>query len=210
MANRFQHLLLGRSSICRQLNRVVYCLALLLPCYDLRAESSGSIKDVDTELFEFGLTVGVINKQDFGSEFVVGFNGTFKASEDFFLQLNYLQTDVGVSSYEKISSVGRLTGDRMFRHYDLVVGLNIFQGEVFGDGAGLSSLYLVGGVGDTSFLDKSGFTYTLGIGYQMALSRRSTLRFDYRDYLYNTKVLTGDSEELSIDVHMSAGWSWLF
>ena len=210
MANWFQYLLLVRCNVCRQFRVLAYCFGLLLPCQGVWAENSGSTKDVDSELFELGLTAGVLNIQDFGSEFVTGVNGTFRASEDFFLQINYLQADVGLSSFEK-KVIGKIAPDRAFKHYDLLVGYNLFQGEVFyGSGSGLSSLYLVAGVGDTSFGGESGFTYTFGAGYQMALSRRFALRFDYRDYLYNTSLLTGDSEELTVDAHMSIGLSWQF
>lgn len=209
MANRLQHVLLKR--FIKRLSVIAtVSVGVLTPWQASFADDIGSTKDIDTEFFDLGLTAGVINIENFGSELIMGLSGTFKATEDFFLQLNYQQADAGYSSYEKALDIS-LRPDRTYKHYDLLLGYNVFQGEVFsGKAAGLSSLYLVAGVGDTAFGSDSAFTYTFGLGYQMALSRRTMLRLDYRDYMYESSLDTGDSEELVVDVHMSAGLSWLF
>ncbi|TVZ39083.1 outer membrane beta-barrel protein [Alteromonadaceae bacterium 2753L.S.0a.02] len=193
METRFQHLLLGG------------ILTVALGSSSAGVAASG----MDREFIDAGVFAGLINIQDFGSEWALGANLTFKATEDFFLQFNFLQAEAGLSSFEK--SQGRLFSgsDRNFQHYDLLVGYNLFQSEFIALGApNLSSLYVVGGVGDTGFGGEQSFTYTLGTGYQVAFARNYIVRLDYRDYVYTTNLITEDKT-----VHnglISLGFSYLF
>lgn len=174
-------------------------------------EQNSETSEIRNEVFELGVTVGWINIADFNSETTLGLSATFTASEDFFLQYNYFQADASASSYE--SSQTRLFDgkDRTFRHFDLLVGYNLFQGEFFPTGprARLSALYLVGGVGDTQFGGESSFSYTAGIGYQLALTRRFILRMDYRSYIYTSNLIT-DEDKTVISTQLSSGLSYLF
>lgn len=164
---------------------------------------------IDNEFFEVGVSTGILDVEDFTSEVTVGLNATFRATESFFLQSNYFQADVSHSSVEQ-GPQGPFTGDRQYSHFNLLLGYNVFQGEVFrGKYAGLSSLYVLGGVGDTEFLDESNFTYVYGIGYQMALLRRLSLRFDYYHYQYDS-IVTDQLENSINNTHFSVGASWLF
>lgn len=186
----------------------VVTVCCLLCGVHARADDSGTGK-IDTEFFELGFTAGVINIEDFTSEISVGLSSTFRATENFFLQFNWLKTDVSLSSVEE-SSQGAFTGSRAYQHYNFLLGYNLFQGEIFrGSRSGLSSFYGVIGVGDTEFLDESNFTYVYGLGYQTALSRRYTLRFDYRNYLYDSVVVSED-EKSTVNANFSVGLSWLF
>lgn len=164
---------------------------------------------IDTEFFELGATSGILNVKDFTSELTFGFNTTFKTTENFFLQFNYLQGDISKSSVEQ-GAQGAYSGDRTYTHFNLLLGYNLFQGEIFrGKFSGLSSLYTVIGVGDTEFLDESNFTYVAGLGYQLALTRRYNLRFDYRNYFYDSVVIDQD-ETSTTNSHITVGLGWLF
>ncbi|MGB3611511.1 MAG: outer membrane beta-barrel domain-containing protein [Cellvibrio sp.] len=169
------------------------------------------ISNINNEVFELGIFAGIINIEDFGSEFAPGISATFRASEDFFIQYNYLQADVSPSSYEK--NQGKLFDgdDRTFRHYDLLIGYNLFQGEFFPSPpkANLSSLYLVAGVGDTEFGGESSLTYTLGIGYQLSLTRRFALQFDFRDYIYQSTLVSDEKRSVGA-AQISSGVKFLF
>ncbi|MEM9102318.1 MAG: outer membrane beta-barrel domain-containing protein [Pseudomonadota bacterium] len=169
-----------------------------------------STLDIDSEYFDAGIYVGTINIDDFTSEILIGTNATFKATEDFFLQFNYLRADTTLSSFER--SQGRLFegSDRVFNHFDLLLGANLLQGEFFflGNSAKLASLYIVAGVGDTDFGDESSFTYTIGSGFQIALTRSLLLRIDYRDHIYKSNLISED--EITHNIQLSAGLSILF
>lgn len=206
MENRFQHFLLTTK---------LTLACLLLATHAGAEEMSGAPSEVEegstinNEVFELGVTAGIINIADFGSEFTLGISATFKASEDFFLQYNLFQTDAALSSYE--NSQGKLFDDRSFRHYDLLVGYNLYQGELYLNSpeAKLSALYLVGGVGDTQFGGEETFTYTLGVGYQIAMTRRFILRFDYRSYIYTSNLIADENKTVN-STHFSSGLSYLF
>ena len=171
---------------------------------------SPDARSIDTEYFDVGVFTGVLNIEDFSSELLIGVNATFNADENFFMQLNYLQTDSSSSSFEE--SQGELFSgdDRVFRHFDFLVGYNLLQGEHFFSQptAKLSSLYLVAGIGDTDFGGESGFNYTVGLGYQMMLTRDILLRVDYRNYIYKTNLIGDD--KFTNNTQLSAGVSYLF
>lgn len=175
--------------------------------------NAGELK-VNSELFDVGLTAGIINLEDFPAEFLVGASVTFRASESFFLQYNYVQSDISRSSIEKNqgSQDYALGDDRSFKHYDLLLGYNLFQGEFFaGEGAAhLSSLYVVGGIGNTDFGSEENFSYTLGLGYQVEFNRKYVLRLDYRDYIYETALIVGDGEDTVHNTQLSVGLGYLF
>ncbi|MEX1033373.1 MAG: outer membrane beta-barrel domain-containing protein [Cellvibrionaceae bacterium] len=176
-----------------------------------QAEDDVQASDLNSEVFELGLFAGVLNIGDFASEWVVGVSGTFHASEDFFLQYNYLQTDADLSSFEESQGSFFSGDDRNFAHYDLLVGYNIFQGEMYPDQgvANLSALYLVGGVGDTQFGDEESFTYTVGAGYRVAFARRYILHVDYRNYIYESSLIRGE-EKFTQNSQFSVGVNYLF
>jgi len=166
--------------------------------------------NIDTEYFDVGVFTGILNIEDFNSELVTGINMTFNANEDFFIQFNYLEADASLSSFEL--SQGRLFAgnDRKFTHFDFLLGYNLFLGEHFMSDTNtrLSSMYLVAGVGDTEFGGEESFTYTLGLGYQVALQRNILVRIDFRDYIYKTNII-GENNSTH-NTQLSAGVSFLF
>lgn len=206
MDNRFQFVLLTARA---------FGLAASLACAPAvlaqETNSSMDISDINNEVFELGIFFGIINVEDFSSEYVPGISATFRASEDFFIQYNYLEAEISLSSYE--NSQGQLFGgdDRTFSHYDLLIGYNLFQGEFFRspNNAKLSTLYTVAGVGDTEFGGESSFTYTLGIGYEVALSRHIGIHVDFRDYIYQSSLITDDKRMVNT-TQISVGAKYLF
>lgn len=209
----FRHAPLATAGARKRANKLSAIACALLFSFgnvaNAQTDSSVDASDLDSEVFKLGLFTGVLNIGDFGSEWVTGLSATFQASEDFFLQYNYLQTDADLSSFEE--SQGRYFSDRSFVHYDLLVGYNLFQGEIYQrEGiANLSSLYLVGGVGDTRFGDEESFTITYGLGYQIAAWRRVILNVDYRNYLYESSLIRGE-ERTTQNTQFSVGINYLF
>ncbi len=187
---------------------VLACSSLSFPAH---SQNDTQISDVNSEVFELGLFAGVLNIGDFTSEFVIGLSAGFQASEDFFVQYNYLQTDADLSSFERSQGSFFSGSDRQFVHYDLLVGYNLFQGEMFPTegAANLSSFYLVAGVGDTQFGDEESFTYTYGVGYQMLVGKHYVVRADYRNYLYESSLIRGE-EKTTDNAQFSIGLNYLF
>ena len=203
---RFQFFLL-------KVNAVIFLAALCLVPAAL-ADEEGEALNINNEVFELGVFAGIINIEDFTSELAPGISATFRASEDFFIQYNYLQTNVSLSSAEKNLSVGETyvpNGSRKFSHYDLLLGYNLFQGEFFPSPAktSLSALYVVAGVGDTEFGGESSMTYTVGVGYQVAIFRRVGLHFDFRDYIYSSSLVSAKDRRVNT-TELSVGLKFLF
>ncbi len=174
------------------------------------SDTTNDSVSIDSEYFDVGLFTGILNIEDFNSEFIVGGNVTFNANENFFMQFNYFQTDASFSSYEKIEAPYFTGSDRDFTHFDFLVGYNLFLGEQFfiDKKAKLSSLYIVAGVGDTDFGGEGSFTYIAGIGYQVALKRSVLMRVDFRDYIYNTNIIGEDTTVHNTS--LTASLSYLF
>lgn len=190
-------------------------IILLGSVHSVKAESSETMPDydtdkIDTEYFDVGIFTGVLNIEDFNSEFVTGFSTTFNANENYFVQFNYLQSDASLSSFERSQGALFSGSDRTFSHFDFLVGYNLLQGEHFfsGNKANLSSLYLVSGVGDTEFGGENSFTYTLGVGYQVAIKRDILIKFDFRDYIYKTNLI-GENKSTH-NTQLSAALSYSF
>ena len=204
MATRVQHILLNFAIVAVTIGFV--------PNQGIAQSDQREVNasDLNTEYFDVGLVAGIVNLQDFPSEVVYGLSATFRSSEDFFLQFNYAQANVSLSSYEK--NQGRLFSgdDRIYQHYDFLVGYNIFQGEFFtsGTNANLSALYAVAGIGDTDFGGEASFTYTLGVGYQVAFKRLVIFRLDYRNFFYSSNLLL--ESETTQNSQLTLGVSYLF
>lgn len=203
MDNRLQYILL----IVRNLS---FIFALLFSTLSSPVFAQNKVRG---EIIDFGVNIGMIAIEDFPTSEALGANLTFRATEDFFLQLNVMQaSSVELSSFEKQPGQGKLFDDRNFLHYDVLIGYNIFQGEFFtGEKtANLSALYAVAGVGETEFGQESRIATTIGLGYQVAFNRRYILRLDFRDYISRRNINQGDDDALTHNFHFSAGFSYLF
>jgi outer membrane beta-barrel protein len=208
MDNRFQFVLLTIKAVALA---TAFLHAPVLLADD--GTEKTDISDINNEVFELGVFAGIINIEDFGSELAPGVSLTFRASEDFFIQSNYLQADVSLSAYEASPNQDPyFSGDkRTFTHYDLLIGYNLFQGEFFPSPASakLSALYVVAGVGETEFGGESSFTYTLGFGYEVAIARHLGVHIDFRDYLYQSILISAEKRMVSA-AQVSIGAKYLF
>lgn len=177
---------------------------------------AGEKLKVNNELFDLGLTAGTLSVEDFPTEIISGFNATFRATEDFFLQYNYFQTELGQSSLESnpVSETLAIGGGRKVKHFGLLVGYSLFQGEFFSSrsstGAHMSALNIVTGIGDTHLGEEENFTFTFGFGYQIEFYRKYVVRFDYRNHTYETTLIQGEDTEKAHATQMSVSGSWLF
>jgi outer membrane beta-barrel protein len=217
MDNRFQHVLLSVKAaaitsalLLAPVSHAAEATALETPA-EAPVEQKTAI-DIDNEVFELGVFAGVLNIEDFGSQFFApGISAKFRASEDFFIEYNYLKATVTPSSYENSQGKFISGDDRTFKHYDLLVGYNLFQGEFFPttDKANLSTFYLVAGVGDTEFGGEANMTYTLGLGYEVALTRSILFHFDFKDYIYKSNLVL-DKERSVSATQISTGLKYAF
>jgi outer membrane beta-barrel protein len=165
-----------------------------------------SVADIDTENWEVGAFIGSISVQDFGVNFVYGGRLAYHITEDFFAELSIGTADAGVSSYERVTGIKLLTkGQREFSYYDLSFGWNVLPGEVFfgGNRAYNTALYLIGGVGSTSFAGDERFTVNVGAGARILLQDGLALRLDVRDRILAVDVFGEDKRTHNFEAALS-------
>lgn len=165
---------------------------------------------VDRDFFELGFYAGVLNIQDFSSDALIGLRGTVYATEDFFLHFDIASADASESRFEEAQGELVDDKDRRYDYYDLLVGYNIYSGEVFPQAASatLSNLYLVAGVGNTAFGGEENFTYILGAGFKVEVLTDWYWSVDLRNHFYKSDLIKED--EAAHNVEFSSGISYLF
>lgn len=216
MENRLQHIFLKFSGIC--IFSALLPVSLAQGSEVTSAEnvnspmSSTSAVDykgnIDTEFFELGAFVGIINIEDFTSEEVYGVRTAFHASEDIFLEFNYATASVSDSSFEK--KTNSLTEDRDYTYYDFLFGYKLFPGEVFPSKqrSSISSFHIVTGVGHTEFGGEENFTYIIGLGYRVGITQQIVWNMDVRNHIYTSNLSKDDGTVHNID--FTTGVSYLF
>lgn len=205
MGNWFQYIFLKKSFIVAM---------VVFSAWSEAAKKSSSIEgSVNNEFFEFGVSFGVLNIEDFGGEPMVGIQSTFHATEDFFIEYGYQVSDVSLTSFEQSQDpFFDGSGERRFSHYDLKLGYTLFHGETllgWHDMPRFSSLYVVAGVGEVQFGGESSLAYTLGLGYKLAVTRNIVARVDFKDYIYQSSLID-DEKRVTHNTYFSMGLSYLF
>lgn len=144
---------------------------------------------IDSEFLEIGAYMGILSIEDFGSATVTGAKLSFHATEDFFLQANYGQSEAGLSALEANEDIYSFI-DRDYSYYNLLVGYNLFPGESFITQKLTlnSTFYLVAGAGNTNLAEDQYFTVTLGSGYRIILKDWLTFNIDMRDHSFKSEI----------------------
>jgi outer membrane beta-barrel protein len=142
--------------------------------------------------FEVGVFGGTFGTQNFGASGVAGLRLGYHVTEDFFFEAAMAQTSVSDEAFRQILP-GGLFVDRKekLRYTNLSVGWNILPGEVFiGRGRALAStLYVIGGIGTTKFVDQSRQTFNFGLGTRIFLRDWAALQVDMRDHIFKLDIL---------------------
>ncbi len=148
--------------------------------------------DIDSENFEFGVYTGFISIEDFSSSSTVGARLAFHVNENIFIEANYAQATAGETSFEVLSGgLPFLTdSEREYTYYDLSAAYN-FNGEVFLTKSIVinTDFFLIVGAGSTEFGADERFTVNAGAGYRLLVTDYLSVRFDVRDYLFNSDII---------------------
>ncbi len=170
------------------------------------------IAGIDTENFEIGASAGLFSVEDFESNPLSVAHLTYHITEDFFAQARYGQSNLGESSFDRLSGGASLLGDEddQVSFYDLSLGINLFPGEAFiwDRWAVNSSFYLIGGVGSTNFASSERFTVNGGVGYRMIANDFISFNFQVRDHVFDTEI-TGEKKSTH-NIELTAGLSVFF
>ncbi len=161
---------------------------------------------IDREDFEIGPYVGIMSIEDFGSDVSYGVRLAYHITEGFFVEGTAGQSEGGLTSFEELSGGARLITDsqRTMTYYNLNLGYNILPGEVFiGEGRAYNTnLYLIAGLGSTSFAGDDRFTVNVGAGYRFLLSDSIALHLDFRDHLFDIDLLGEEKTAHNLEAHV--------
>ena len=167
---------------------------------------------IDTENFEIGAFVGVLNIEDFESSLLYGGKLTYHLSESFFFEAGVGFAEGGETSFEKLAgNVEVLTdSERDYSYYSINLGYNVLPGEAFltENYAFNTNFYLIAGAGATDFAGDTRFTLNAGAGYQVLLTDSVAVQIGVRQHYYRIDVL--GAEKTSMNTEVSTGLSVFF
>ncbi len=170
------------------------------------------VDKLDSENFELGAFAGMMNVEDFGTNFVYGIKATYHVSEALFVEGNYAQSRMGQTSFELLSGGAQLLTDaqRDLKYYNLSVGYTLFPGESFvgSKWAFKSNLFVVVGAGATDFGGDQRFTVNGGVGYALYLTDWLALNMSARDHVFSSDLL-GASKTVH-NIEFTVGFSIFF
>lgn len=142
--------------------------------------------------FEIGLFAGTYSTQNFGTAGAFGARLGYDITEDFFVEAAYGRTKVSDKTFRQVLPGGVFSKEQeTLSYYDLSVGYNFLPGEVFigKNWAMASTMYVVGGVGNTTFDSQRMQTWNFGVGAKLFLADWVALRADVRDHIFTLDLL---------------------
>ena len=142
--------------------------------------------------FEIGLFGGTYSSQNFGTSGAFGARLGYDVTEDFFVEATYGLSKVSDKEFRQILPGGIFTAEQeKLKYYDLSLGYNFLPGEVFigKNWAKASTMYVIGGVGSTSFDSQRMQTSNFGVGAKLFLADWVALRADVRDHIFTLDLL---------------------
>jgi len=161
---------------------------------------------IDTEDFEVGIFAGQMSVEDFGVNTVLGARFAYHITEGFFVELAAGATETGETSFERLSGAAQLLTDseRDYSYYNLSLGYNILPGEGFvGRGRAMNTaLYVIGGVGSTSFAGDDRFTVNVGLGIRLMPLDWLAVHADVRDHVFDISLLGQEKTAHNLEAHV--------
>lgn len=159
---------------------------------------------IDTEDFEATIFMGLLSVEDFGANFVTGARFTYHINEDIFVEGSLGSSTAGQTSYERLSGGTPLltSSQRDILYYDVSIGYNLLPGESFltRNTSFNSALYLIAGVGSTTFAGADRLTLNLGGGFRLLATDWLALHVDVRDHIFNIDILAEDKTAHNLEL----------
>lgn len=160
---------------------------------------------IDTEDFEATAFTGLFSVEDFGVNLVFGARLAYHLNEDLFVEGTLGFSKAGQTSYERISGTPLpvLSGNNSnITYLNVSLGYNLLPGEGFltQKTSFNTALYLVAGIGSTTFGGADRLTLTLGGGYRILATDWLALHISVRDHLFNINILAEDKTANNFEV----------
>jgi outer membrane beta-barrel protein len=147
---------------------------------------------IDSFDFELALYAGYLAVENFDTNLVTGLKIGYHVSEDFFVQGSYASSEVGETSFEKLSGGVPLLSDaeREIQYYLISLGFNLFPGETFfTDSTTFNTvLYVSGGIGSTEFAGSDRHTIAFAVGHRTLFADGFSLDIEMRDLIFDMDI----------------------
>ena len=154
--------------------------------------------------FEISVYGGVLAMEHFDTNPVIGLKLGYHVSEDFFVQGSYGKSDVGETSFERLSGGAPLLSDdeRDVEYYLFSIGFNLLPGEAFlTDSTTLNTvLYISGGMGVTEFAGDDRSTIAFAVGYRTIFIDALSLDVEVRDLIFDLDTFGEDETTHNIEL----------
>jgi outer membrane beta-barrel protein len=162
---------------------------------------------IDSFDFELAVYGGVLAMEHFDTNTVVGLKFGYHVSEDFFVQASYGVSEVGETSFEKLSGGAPLlsNSERDVEYYLFSVGFNLLPGEAFlTDSTTLNTvLYISGGIGSTDFAGDDRSTIAFAVGYRTILLDGFSVDVEMRDLIFDLDTFGEDETTHNIELTLA-------
>jgi outer membrane beta-barrel protein len=181
---------------------------VIVPQVDRRAVRVPKFPSND---FEFGLFAGTYATENFGSNPVYGVRLGYHITEDFFVEGAYGLTKASDENLRAILPARIIApGEEKLSYYNVSVGWNVLPGEIFigRNRAKASALYLIAGVGNTTFVKQRQQTYNFGFGSRVFFADWCALQVDVRDHIFSHDLL--GSRKSTQNLELSLGLTFFF
>ena len=149
---------------------------------------------IDTEYLEIGPFYGIYAPDGFGASGVYGLRLAYHLTEDVFFEGSFGMTQIDQTAFRRV--IGRpLVADDDVIYWNVDAAYNIFPGQMFlTRGQTINStLYLIGGLGQTYMDKQEHFTFNAGTGIKVYLTDWLDIRTDFRVHAFETDI-TGEKE----------------
>lgn len=147
---------------------------------------------IDSYDIELAIYAGLLAIENFDTNLVAGLKIGYHVSEDFFVQASFGRSEVGETSFEKLTGGAPLLSDseRKVEYYLVSLGFNLFPGEAFlTDSTTFNTVFYVsGGIGSTSFAGDDRYTIGLAAGHRTIFADGFSLDIEMRDLIFDMDV----------------------
>jgi outer membrane beta-barrel protein len=159
---------------------------------------------VDTEDFEIGIFAGLMSIEDFGTNPLYGLSLAYHVTEDIFFEATSAKTSAQDTSFRQIGLPVFPSEEEDLSFYDFNLGYNILPGELFFGSrtAVTTALYVLGGIGNTRFLNEDRDTLTFGVGVRLLINDWAAVRIDMRNHVFDTDILGNRKSTNNTDFHL--------
>jgi outer membrane beta-barrel protein len=158
---------------------------------------------IDSYDFELAIYAGYLAIDNFDTNLVTGLKIGYHVSEDFFVQASFATSEVGETSFEKLTGGAPLLSDdeREIEYYLVSLGFNLFPGETFfTDSTTFNTvLYISGGIGSTEFAGSDRHTIAYAVGHRTLFTDGFSLDIEMRDLIFDMDIFGSDESTHNLE-----------